>query len=148
MNQTQHCYTHYLEYHKWVTLYSFLSMIIICFSHKQFHRLVWNDTSSSNLRLIKSRNKNIPNPKKKQKWKKKKKDRNPNNLFNIDKAKLKTKKNYWCTLLIRCIQKKGKHAPKCEKFADYYRSMCPLEWVRNNQCIYSYDIFIEFLCYG
>ena len=93
MNQTQHCYTHYLEYHKWVTLYSFLSMIIICFSHKQFHRLVWNDTSSSNLRLIKSRNKNISNQKKKKrKKKKKKKDRNPNNLFNIDKAKLKTKK--------------------------------------------------------
>ncbi|KAK4557636.1 hypothetical protein RGQ29_007411 [Quercus rubra] len=30
----------------------------------------------------------------------------------------------------KCIQKKGKHAPKCEKFADYYRSMCPLEWIQ------------------
>ncbi|XP_030945691.1 cytochrome c oxidase subunit 6b-3-like [Quercus lobata] len=30
----------------------------------------------------------------------------------------------------KCIQKKGKHAPECEKFADYYRSMCPLEWIQ------------------
>ncbi|XP_031737981.1 cytochrome c oxidase subunit 6B isoform X2 [Cucumis sativus] len=29
----------------------------------------------------------------------------------------------------RCVQKKGEHAPECKKFAKYYRSLCPGEWV-------------------
>ncbi|KAG7033616.1 Cytochrome c oxidase subunit 6b-1, partial [Cucurbita argyrosperma subsp. argyrosperma] len=28
-----------------------------------------------------------------------------------------------------CVQKKGKHAPECNKFAKYYRSLCPAEWI-------------------
>ncbi|KAL3737851.1 hypothetical protein ACJRO7_019389 [Eucalyptus globulus] len=30
---------------------------------------------------------------------------------------------------IRCIQEKGENAPECEKFARYYRSICPSEWI-------------------
>ncbi|XP_057475760.1 cytochrome c oxidase subunit 6b-3-like isoform X1 [Actinidia eriantha] len=29
----------------------------------------------------------------------------------------------------RCIQVKGKGAAECEKFAKYYRSLCPSEWI-------------------
>ncbi|KAI3847978.1 hypothetical protein MKW92_021302 [Papaver armeniacum] len=29
----------------------------------------------------------------------------------------------------RCIRAKGKDAPECEKFARYYRSLCPSEWI-------------------
>ncbi|EEF33611.1 cytochrome C oxidase polypeptide vib, putative [Ricinus communis] len=29
----------------------------------------------------------------------------------------------------KCIQEKGKDAPECGKFAKYYRSLCPVEWV-------------------
>ncbi|XP_038886001.1 cytochrome c oxidase subunit 6b-1-like [Benincasa hispida] len=29
----------------------------------------------------------------------------------------------------RCIQAKGEGAPECDKFAKYYRSLCPSEWV-------------------
>ncbi|CAK9313055.1 unnamed protein product [Citrullus colocynthis] len=29
----------------------------------------------------------------------------------------------------RCIQAKGEGAPECNKFAKYYRSLCPSEWV-------------------
>ncbi|KAG6585307.1 Cytochrome c oxidase subunit 6b-1, partial [Cucurbita argyrosperma subsp. sororia] len=29
----------------------------------------------------------------------------------------------------RCIQAKGEGAPECDKFAKYYRSLCPTEWV-------------------
>ncbi|KAA0065134.1 hypothetical protein IC582_006405 [Cucumis melo] len=29
----------------------------------------------------------------------------------------------------RCTQAKGEGAPECEKFAKYYRSLCPSEWV-------------------
>ncbi|KAJ4846832.1 Cytochrome c oxidase subunit 6B1 [Turnera subulata] len=28
-----------------------------------------------------------------------------------------------------CIKEKGSDAPECEKFAKYYRSLCPTEWV-------------------
>ncbi|XP_020535915.1 putative cytochrome c oxidase subunit 6b-like isoform X1 [Jatropha curcas] len=31
----------------------------------------------------------------------------------------------------KCIKEKGKDATECEKFAKYYRSFCPDEWVRN-----------------
>lgn len=31
---------------------------------------------------------------------------------------------------IRCIAAKGEGAPECDKFAKYYRSLCPGEWVR------------------
>ena len=34
--------------------------------------------------------------------------------------------------LIRCVAAKGEDAPECDKFAKYYRSLCPGEWV----CIY------------
>ncbi|KAF3781953.1 Cytochrome c oxidase subunit 6b-1 [Nymphaea thermarum] len=30
----------------------------------------------------------------------------------------------------KCIQAKGKGAPECEKFARYYRSLCPSEWIQ------------------
>ncbi|XP_048132144.1 cytochrome c oxidase subunit 6b-3-like [Rhodamnia argentea] len=30
---------------------------------------------------------------------------------------------------LRRIQEKGKDAPECEKFAKYYRSLCPSEWI-------------------
>ncbi|KAL9231228.1 hypothetical protein vseg_006482 [Gypsophila vaccaria] len=30
----------------------------------------------------------------------------------------------------RCIKAKGKDDPACEKFAKYYRSLCPLEWIQ------------------
>ncbi|XP_021841097.1 cytochrome c oxidase subunit 6b-3-like [Spinacia oleracea] len=30
----------------------------------------------------------------------------------------------------RCIKEKGKDDPACEKFARYYRSLCPLEWIQ------------------
>ncbi|XP_042062498.1 cytochrome c oxidase subunit 6b-1-like [Salvia splendens] len=29
----------------------------------------------------------------------------------------------------RCIAAKGEEAPECDKFAKYYRSLCPGEWV-------------------
>ncbi|KQK15212.1 cytochrome c oxidase subunit 6b-1 [Brachypodium distachyon] len=29
----------------------------------------------------------------------------------------------------RCVAAKGEDAPECEKFAKYYRSLCPSEWV-------------------
>ncbi|XP_043690962.1 cytochrome c oxidase subunit 6b-1-like isoform X2 [Telopea speciosissima] len=29
----------------------------------------------------------------------------------------------------RCIAAKGEGAPECDKFAKYYRSLCPSEWV-------------------
>ncbi|XP_047326619.1 cytochrome c oxidase subunit 6b-3-like [Impatiens glandulifera] len=29
----------------------------------------------------------------------------------------------------RCIAAKGESAPECDKFAKYYRSLCPGEWV-------------------
>ncbi|XP_010274628.2 PREDICTED: cytochrome c oxidase subunit 6b-3-like [Nelumbo nucifera] len=29
----------------------------------------------------------------------------------------------------RCIREKGDEAPECEKFARYYRSLCPSEWI-------------------
>lgn len=29
----------------------------------------------------------------------------------------------------RCIAAKGEGAPECEKFAKYYRSLCPSEWI-------------------
>ncbi|CAM0906812.1 unnamed protein product [Alopecurus aequalis] len=29
----------------------------------------------------------------------------------------------------RCVAAKGEDAPECEKFAKYYRSLCPGEWV-------------------
>uniref|UniRef100_A0A453B262 Cytochrome c oxidase subunit 6b-1 n=1 Tax=Aegilops tauschii subsp. strangulata TaxID=200361 RepID=A0A453B262_AEGTS len=29
----------------------------------------------------------------------------------------------------RCVAAKGDDAPECEKFAKYYRSLCPSEWV-------------------
>ncbi|KAK3014817.1 hypothetical protein RJ639_008293 [Escallonia herrerae] len=29
----------------------------------------------------------------------------------------------------KCIEAKGKGVPECEKFARYYRSLCPLEWI-------------------
>ncbi|KAK3016765.1 hypothetical protein RJ639_006438 [Escallonia herrerae] len=32
------------------------------------------------------------------------------------------------TMNRRCIHAKGKGVPECEKFARYYRSLCPLEW--------------------
>ncbi|XP_023542926.1 cytochrome c oxidase subunit 6b-3-like isoform X2 [Cucurbita pepo subsp. pepo] len=28
-----------------------------------------------------------------------------------------------------CVRKKGEHAPECHKFAKYYRSLCPAEWI-------------------
>ena len=36
--------------------------------------------------------------------------------------------------LIRCVAAKGEDAPECDKFAKYYRSLCPGEWV----CIYCF----------
>jgi hypothetical protein len=30
----------------------------------------------------------------------------------------------------RCIAAKGEGAPECDKFAKYYRALCPGEWVR------------------
>ncbi|KAJ0525356.1 putative cytochrome-c oxidase [Helianthus annuus] len=30
---------------------------------------------------------------------------------------------------IRCVAAKGEGAPECDKFAKYYRSLCPGEWV-------------------
>uniref|UniRef100_A0A0E0KEJ9 Cytochrome c oxidase subunit 6b n=1 Tax=Oryza punctata TaxID=4537 RepID=A0A0E0KEJ9_ORYPU len=32
-------------------------------------------------------------------------------------------------LFIRCVAAKGEDAPECDKFARYYRSLCPGEWV-------------------
>ncbi|XP_006658829.1 cytochrome c oxidase subunit 6b-1-like [Oryza brachyantha] len=29
----------------------------------------------------------------------------------------------------RCVAAKGEDAPECEKFAKYYRSLCPSEWI-------------------
>ncbi|XP_076941936.1 cytochrome c oxidase subunit 6b-3-like [Bidens hawaiensis] len=29
----------------------------------------------------------------------------------------------------RCIGAKGEGAPECDKFAKYYRSLCPAEWI-------------------
>lgn len=29
----------------------------------------------------------------------------------------------------RCVAAKGEGAPECEKFAKYYRSLCPSEWI-------------------
>ncbi|KAM0031743.1 putative cytochrome-c oxidase [Helianthus debilis subsp. tardiflorus] len=29
----------------------------------------------------------------------------------------------------RCVAAKGEGAPECDKFAKYYRSLCPGEWV-------------------
>ncbi|KAJ1271050.1 hypothetical protein BS78_06G099300 [Paspalum vaginatum] len=29
----------------------------------------------------------------------------------------------------RCVAAKGEDAPECDKFAKYYRSLCPSEWV-------------------
>lgn len=29
----------------------------------------------------------------------------------------------------RCIAAKGEDAPECDKFAKYYRALCPGEWV-------------------
>ncbi|XP_031117067.1 cytochrome c oxidase subunit 6b-1-like [Ipomoea triloba] len=29
----------------------------------------------------------------------------------------------------RCIAAKGDNAPECDKFAKYYRSLCPGEWI-------------------
>ncbi|AQL05913.1 Cytochrome c oxidase subunit 6b-1 [Zea mays] len=34
----------------------------------------------------------------------------------------------------RCVAAKGEDAPECDKFAKYYRSLCPGEWV----CIYCF----------
>ena len=31
--------------------------------------------------------------------------------------------------LCRCVQAKGEGNPECEKYARYYRSLCPSEWV-------------------
>ena len=30
----------------------------------------------------------------------------------------------------RCVAAKGEGASECDKFAKYYRSLCPSEWVR------------------
>ncbi|KAJ4728773.1 Cytochrome c oxidase subunit [Melia azedarach] len=32
---------------------------------------------------------------------------------------------------LKCIQEKGKTAPECEKFAEYYRFVCPNEWIED-----------------
>mgnify|MGYP003703021269 CR=1 FL=1 len=37
-------------------------------------------------------------------------------------------------LFIRCVAAKGEDAPECDKFAKYYRSLCPGEWV----CIFCF----------
>ncbi|KAF8379147.1 hypothetical protein HHK36_028576 [Tetracentron sinense] len=37
----------------------------------------------------------------------------------------------------RCVQAKGGDAPECEKFARYYRSLCPDEWVSKTKPISS-----------
>eukprot|EP00249_Psilotum_nudum_P002682 c15805_g1_i2 orf=154-630(+) len=29
----------------------------------------------------------------------------------------------------RCVREKGEEVPECEKFARYYRSLCPGEWI-------------------
>ncbi|KAG6516292.1 hypothetical protein ZIOFF_026747 [Zingiber officinale] len=44
-----------------------------------------------------------------------------------------------CAVMVfdRCVTAKGEDAPECNKFAKYYRSLCPSEWV----C----DLFILFL---
>lgn len=36
---------------------------------------------------------------------------------------------YLVCLYFRCIAAKGEGAPECDKFAKYYRSLCPGEWV-------------------
>lgn len=36
---------------------------------------------------------------------------------------------YLVGLPFRCIAAKGEGAPECDKFAKYYRSLCPGEWV-------------------
>jgi hypothetical protein len=35
----------------------------------------------------------------------------------------------------RCAAEKGEDAKECQKYAKYYRSLCPAEWV-NNQCFH------------
>ena len=38
--------------------------------------------------------------------------------------------------MCRCVAAKGEGAPECDKFAKYYRSLCPGEWV----CILALDV--------
>lgn len=41
----------------------------------------------------------------------------------------------WFICFSRCIQEMGENALECGKFADYYRSLCPVEWVQNLQFV-------------
>lgn len=50
------------------------------------------------------------------------------------------------TSVFRCIQAKGEEAEECNKYAKYYRSLCPNEWV----CLFScnmnlYYSFLQFM---
>uniref|UniRef100_A0A0E0D2V6 FAR1 domain-containing protein n=1 Tax=Oryza meridionalis TaxID=40149 RepID=A0A0E0D2V6_9ORYZ len=38
----------------------------------------------------------------------------------------------------RCVNAKGEATADCEKFAKYYRSLCPAEWVRSDIMSLSY----------
>jgi cytochrome c oxidase subunit 6b len=55
---------------------------------------------------------------------------------------------------IRCVSAKGDDAADCEKFAKYYRSLCPAEWVSDfASCDYPVKcstaiIAITFQCKG
>jgi hypothetical protein len=43
--------------------------------------------------------------------------------------------------MCRCVAAKGDDAPECDKFAKYYRALCPGEWV----CISMMNIFYYLL---
>lgn len=32
-------------------------------------------------------------------------------------------------IIYRCVAAKGEGAPECDKFAKYYRALCPGDWV-------------------
>ena len=43
----------------------------------------------------------------------------------------------------RCVAAKGEDAPECDKFAKYYRSLCPGEWVSTSSFLLAAYDFLQ-----
>jgi len=51
-------------------------------------------------------------------------------FFRLDIGSFFQDKTLILMIFSRCVAAKGEGASECDKFAKYYRSLCPSEWVR------------------
>ncbi|XP_008658227.1 cytochrome c oxidase subunit 6b-1 isoform X2 [Zea mays] len=47
----------------------------------------------------------------------------------------------------RCVAAKGEDAPECDKFAKYYRSLCPGEWECSERIVANKDMMLDVFDY-